>query len=323
MTQQSPVVMLHTDVLEPALNIVQAAHPDLRVHGCDTYAGLERALADTGAEVVYSVRFAGSQGFPRAALLGAEAVRWLSVGGSGTDHIAPWNPDRLTVTNAAGAASGMIAEYALGAMLSFSLSLRGFARAQQDRQWTKGKMRPISGQTLLIVGLGHTGRALAKRAKALDMTVIGLRAHPVPTENVDETHRIAALAALLPRADFVTVCVPLLPSTRGLIGADALAVMKPGAVLVDVSRGGVVDGQALVAALQAGRIAGAALDVFETEPLPPEHPFWTMQNVILTPHCSSVYDGWDDKAVTMFAENLGRYRRGAPLENIVDPEQGN
>lgn len=322
MTRKSPIVLLHTDRLERALNIVRAAHSDLQVHGCDSYAGLASALADTAAEVVYSVRFAGSQGFPRAALLGAETVRWLSVGGSGTDHIAPWTPDRLTVTNAAGAASDMMAEYVLGAMLSFSLSLRGFARAQHRREWISGRMRPISGRTLLIVGLGHTGRALAARAKAMGMTVIGLRAHPVPTEHVDETHGIAALAALLPRADFVAVCVPLLSSTRGLIGAEALAAMKPGAVLIDVSRGGVVDGEALVAALRTRQIAGAALDVFETEPLPSDHPYWTMQNVILTPHCSSVYDGWDDRAVGMFAENLGRYRRGDPLENIVDPERG-
>ena len=322
MTKTSPVLLLHTDGLDLALDVVRKAHPDLQVHGCDSYAGLAGALADTRAEVVYSVRFAGSQGFPRDALVNADRLRWLSIGGSGTDHIAPWDADRLTVTNAAGAAADMMAEYALGAMLSFSLSLRGFAQAQQDRRWTKGRMRPIAGQTLVIVGLGHTGRALAQRAKALGMQVLGLRSHPVPTENVDETRGIDALTDFLRRADFVTLCVPLLPSTRGLIGADALAAMKPGAVLIDVSRGGVVEGQAMVAALQAGRIAGAALDVFETEPLPPDHPYWGMQNVILTPHCSSVYDGWDRKALGMFVENLGRYRRGEPLNNIVNPERG-
>ena len=120
----------------------------------------------------------------------------------------------------------------------------------------------------------------------------------------------------------MTVCLPLLPSTRGLIGARALAAMKPGAVLVDVSRGGIVEEPALVAALQGGRIAGAALDVFQTEPLPPDHPYWGMENVILTPHCSSVFDGWDRKALDMFAENLGRYRRGEPLNNVVNPARG-
>lgn len=322
MTRTSPVVLLHTDALDTALEIVRRAHPDLQVHGCDSYAGLARALADTGAEVVYSVRFAGSQGFPREALVAAGSLRWLSIGGSGTDHVAPWDAGRLTVTNAAGAAADMMAEYVLGAMLSFTLSLPGFARAQRDRRWTGGKLRPIAGQTLLIVGLGHTGRALAKRARALGMTVLGLRANPVPTEDVDRTLGIAALMEVLPQADFVTLCLPLLPSTRGLIGPAALAAMKPGAVLVDVSRGGIVEEPALVAALEGGRIAGAALDVFQTEPLPPDHPYWGMENVILTPHCSSVFDGWDRKALEMFVENMGRYRRGEPLANIVDPERG-
>lgn len=322
MTLRSPGVMLHTDGAGAAAEILRAAHPDLDLHHCDSYAGLPAALEATGAEVVYSVRFAGSAGFPRDALVNAPAVRWVSVGGSGTDHLMPWDSGRLTVTNAAGVASDMMAEYVLGAILSFTLNLRGFARAQKERSWLPGRVRPVAGQVLLIIGLGHTGRALAARARALGMTVIGLRARPEATENVDEVHGVEALPRLLPRADFVAVCVPLLPSTRGLLGPAEIAAMKPGAVVVDVSRGGVVDGTALAAALEEGRIAGAALDVFETEPLPSDHPFWGMENVILTPHCSSVHDGWERKAVEMFAENLGRYRRGEPLRNIVNPERG-
>ncbi len=322
MTQRSPIVMLHTDAAEAAQEILCDAHPDLEVHCCGTYEDLPASLAKTGAEVVYSVRFAGTPGFPRSALVESPLVRWVSVGGSGTDHLMPWNPDRVTVTNAAGVAADMMAEYALGAMLAFSLDLRGFERAQEQRQWKQGRVRPIEGRTLLIVGLGHTGRALARRAKAMGMTTLGVRAQPVPTPDVDETHGIAALHHLLPRADFIMVCVPLLPSTRGLLDSDAFAVMKPDAVLIDVSRGGVVDEAALVAVLAKGRIAGAALDVFATEPLPADHALWGMENVILTPHCSSVYDGWEMKSAAMFAENLGRYRRGQPLENIVEPERG-
>ena len=322
MTRDAPIVMLHADAADEAREIVRRAHPDLAVHICDTYAALPEALARTGAEVVYSVRFAGSPGFPRQALVGSGTVRWVSVGGSGTDHLAPWDAKRVTVTNAAGVAADMMAEYALGTMLAFTLDLRGFARAQRDRRWSRGRVRPIAGRTLLIIGLGHTGRAVARRAKAMGMTVLGLRARPKPTENVDETLGIAALSEVLPRADFVLVCLPLLSSTRGLLGPAEFAAMKPGAVLIDVSRGGIVDGPALVAALTEGRIAGAALDVFETEPLPADHPFWGMENVIVTPHCSSVHDGWDRNAVAMFTENLGRYRRGEPLSNIVDPDRG-
>lgn len=322
MTARSPVVLLHTDAPDAAHAIVAAAHPDLTLHTCDTYADLPAKLAETGAEVVYSVRFAGTPGFPRTALLDSAYLRWISVGGSGTDHLAPWDPDRVTVTNAAGVAADMMAEYALGAMLAFSLDLRGFARAQAERRWTAGKVTPIEGRKLLILGLGQTGKAAARRAKAMGMTVLGVRARPQPTNDLDEVHGMEALPALWPRADFVLVSVPLLPSTRGLIGADAFAAMKPGAVLIDVSRGGVCDETALIAALQDGPLKGAALDVFATEPLPADHPLWAMENVILTPHCSSVYDGWAEMSVAMFAENLGRYRRGAALHNIVDPERG-
>jgi phosphoglycerate dehydrogenase-like enzyme len=131
-----------------------------------------------------------------------------------------------------------------------------------------------------------------------------------------------ALQTLWGRADFILSCTPLLPSTRGLVDAAGFAAMKPGAVLIDVSRGGVVDEAALIDALRAGRLGGAALDVFATEPLPPENPLWGFENVIVTPHCSSVYEGWERKSAALFAENLVRWRSGAPLANIVDPARG-
>jgi phosphoglycerate dehydrogenase-like enzyme len=322
MTHGQPIVLLHTDAPDAARKLVVAAHPDLTVACCDSYADLPAALQETGAEVVYSVRFAGTHGFPRQALVEGAAVNWVSVGGSGTDHLAPWNPARVTVTNAAGVASDMMAEYALGAMLSFSLDLRGFARLQAQRRWGAGRVSMIEGRTLLILGLGHTGCAVARRAKAMGMTVLGVRARARPTDHVDEVHGLEALPDLWVRADVVMVCVPLLPSTRGLVGAEAFRAMKPGAILIDVSRGGVVVEPALIGALRDGQLKGAALDVFETEPLPEEHPFWTMENVILTPHCSSVYDGWEEKSVSMFVENLRRYRRGEALCNVVNPERG-
>ena len=135
-------------------------------------------------------------------------------------------------------------------------------------------------------------------------------------------HGIEALPSLWGRANFILCCVPLLETTRGLGGADAFAAMKPSAVLIDVSRGGVVDESALLAALRTQRIKGAALDVFATEPLPASHPLWDMENVIITPHCSSVYEGWDTRSLEMFSRNLTRYRRGEALDNIVDPVSG-
>ncbi len=319
---ETPIVILHTDDPAPALEVARAAHPDLTFHSCDSYDGLPASIDETGAEVVYSIRFAGTPGFPRKSLLDSPTVRWVSIGGSGTDHLGTWDTSRVTVTNAAGVAADMMAEYTIGTLLHFSLDLPGFRRAQDAREWIAGKVRPVAGQTLLIVGLGQTGRAIAARAKALEMETLGVRARPQAMENLDEVHPTEALADLLPRADAVAVCVPLLDSTRGLLDAAAIATMKPGAVLVDVSRGGVVDQKALASALASGELRGAALDVFETEPLPSDSPFWAMENVIVTPHCSSVYDGWTLKSVAMFCDNLWRYRRGEPLSNVVDPARG-
>lgn len=318
----APVVILHTERPEPALAVVREAHPDLTVHGCDSYAALPGLIEKTGAEVVYSVRFDGTPRFPRTALLESATVKWISVGGSGTDHLAPWDATRVTVTNAAGVAADMLAEYALGTMLSFTLDLKGFAARQREMRWGAGKVEPIAGKTVLILGLGKTGQAFARRAKAMGMTTIGVRARPDATAHVDEVHGQEALSAQLSRADFVLCCVPLTGATRGLLGAAEFAAIKPGAVLVDVSRGGVVDEASLIAALSSGRLKGAALDVFAQEPLPPEHPLWGFDNVIVTPHCASVYDGWDLNSVRMFAANLTRWRQGAPLDNVVDPGRG-
>jgi len=317
-----PIVILHTDRPATALSVLHETHPDLTVHTCDSYAGLPHMIERSKAEVVYSVRFDGTPRFPRQALIENPTVKWVSVGGSGTDHLGRWDASRLTVTNAAGVAADMLAEYAIGTMLSFSLDLRGFAQHQQARRWTAGRVEPIAGKTVLIIGLGKTGEAVARRARAFGMTTLGIRARPRNMPELNEVHGPDALLTLLGRADFIVCCLPLSPMTRGLLDAPAFAAMKRSAVLVDISRGGIVDEAALLAALDGGRIKGAALDVFATEPLPADHRLWSYDNVIVTPHSAAVYDGWDVRAVQMFAKNLTRYRNGDPLENVVDPERG-
>ncbi len=174
-------MILHTDAASVAVETLNETHPDLRVETCNSYAGLADLIETIQAEVVYSVRFDGTPRFPKQALVDSETVKWISVGGSGTDHLQPWDPARLTVTNAAGVAADMIAEYVLGVILTFSLDLRGFARLQQAREWKAGKVQPVNRQTLLILGLGKTGLAIAARAKAFGMTTLGVRARPKPT----------------------------------------------------------------------------------------------------------------------------------------------
>ena len=139
---------------------------------------------------------------------------------------------------------------------------------------------------------------------------------------VDEVHAASDLPELLPRADFIAVSTPLIPVTRGLISTDEIARMKPGVILADVSRGGVVDQSDLYNALKARHVAGAALDVFETEPLPQDSPIWELDNVIISPHCSSVYAEWEEASFRHFLDNLDRWIRGDRLMNIVDPARG-
>ena len=319
----SPTVIVHGDDPDAALAVVKETHADLVVHACRRHEALPDLIAQARPEVIYSVRFKGAVPFPRAAMVESDFVKWVSVGGSGTDHLRPWDLSRVTVTNAAGVAADMMAEYVLGTMLSFSLDLAGFAARQRARQWDNaGQVTPIAGKTVLILGLGKTGMAVARRLKAMGMKVLGVRANPKPMADVDEVHGMAALPSLWPRADVIVCCVPLLDSTRGLVGPGAFAAMKPGTILIDISRGGIVDEPALIAALDAGRLTGVARDVFATEPLPEDHPLWAYGNVIVTPHCSSVYQGWDVNSARMFAENLARYRKGEPLANVVDPMRG-
>jgi phosphoglycerate dehydrogenase-like enzyme len=185
-----------------------------------------------------------------------------------------------------------------------------------------GEVEPIDGKTVLILGLGNTGQAVAARSKLMGLETLGVRANPKDTPHVDEVHSLNALDDLWDRADFLVVCVPLLESTRDLVSKTAFERLKPSTVVIDISRGGVVDEAALISALDTGAIRGAGLDVFSTEPLAKGHRLWDYENVIVTPHCSAVYPGWDLKSVEMFSDNLTRYREGQTLLNIVDPVRG-
>jgi phosphoglycerate dehydrogenase-like enzyme len=315
-------IVVHFDQPDLVLELLRSRHPEAALEVCRDYPGLPQVLSAFGPEILFTIRFAGTPGFPREAILSADSLKWVSVGGSGTDHLAPWDSQRLTVTNAAGVASDMMAQYAMGAIFHFSLGFHRFIVDQRARRWSAGAVAPVDGRTVLILGLGKTGRDVARRAKAMGLAVIGVRANPRPTPQVDQVFGPDELDSLWPRADYIVVCVPLTDSTRGLVGRRAFRAMKPEAVLIDVSRGGVVAEAALLQALVDGRIMGAALDVFETEPLPSHHPFWGLENVLITPHCSSVYESWERRSMEMFCDNLDRWLKGQPLENVVDPARG-
>jgi len=231
----------------------------------------------------------------------------------------------IRLASAQGANARAVSDHAMALILALFRRIPE-ARDNQAKRFWRGMIGDLArredelaGKTLLVIGLGRIGGRLARLAKAFEMTVLGIRANPASgAEGAHEVHGLAALPALLPRADIVALTCPLTPETTGLIGVEALGRMKPGAILVNVARGRVVDTPALVAALEAGRLAGAALDVTEPEPLPAESPLWAMPNVLITPHTGGETRAYEDSVIDLLVENLERLRRGeATLLNQV------
>jgi phosphoglycerate dehydrogenase-like enzyme len=314
-------ILLHYDRPELFRDLIAERFPDVDLRCCTSYDDLAGTLADFAPHVLFCIKFE-NRSYPRDAISACDSIEWVSNGGAGVDHLIPWDPSRLTVTNASGVASRMMAEYVVCAMLALGIGLPGFMRRQMERRWQFQRITSIAAKTVAIVGLGRTGRAVARLASALDMRVVGTRAHPAPTPHVERVYAAARLHEALGEGDFVVVTAPLLESTHHLIDAAAIETMKPGACLVDVSRGGVVDQSALADALHSAKLGGAVLDVFESEPLAADSALWSFDNVIITPHCSSVYEGWERRAAQMFCDNLQRWRAGEALSNVVDPARG-
>lgn len=316
-----PRVLIHSHEPALAVEVLKLAHPDISPAVCTQDQQLAECVDQFKPDVVFSVRNTGGR-FPRAALVESPFVKWISNAGSGVNHLMPWDTAEVTVTNSAGVAADMMAEYALGIMLHFALDIPGMMQDKKNRIWRDRVVCPVQHKTLVILGLGKTGRTLAKKAKALEMNVLGVRANPKATEHVDQVYSSHQLHHALGLADYLVVCLPLLKNTEGLLGENEFTRLKPGCILVDVSRGGVVQEHALVNALKKGQLAGAGLDVFETEPLPADNPLWSLENVFISPHCSSVYAGWEKISAEMFASNLDRWRNNQTLLNIVDPDKG-
>ncbi|MEM8581509.1 MAG: D-2-hydroxyacid dehydrogenase [Pseudomonadota bacterium] len=318
----TPRILIHADNAPDLASLFSERFPDTQMQTCQSNAELREALPKFAPDVVYSVRFDNDQ-FPTEALMATGGPSWISVGGSGCDHLGKWDTQRVSVTNSAGVGAAMMAEFVFGCVMHFTLDINGLMQDKSARVWRGDRMVvPLRGKTILIVGMGQTGHAVARRARAFGMHVIATRSRPAPSDDIDEVFAADDLPSLWPRADVICICVPLLPSTRGLVDAEAFAAMKPTAILVDVSRGGVIVPQDAISAMKEGRIAGAAFDVFHEEPLSKDSPYWDLPDTILSPHASAVYEGWDIASFEMFMENFDSWQRGEALKRIVDPMRG-
>ena len=255
----------------------------------------------------------------------ADNLRWLQTPVAGLEHymFPALAESGIVVCNMAKIYGDMIADHAFCFILMFARGIHLYMRRQIKGVWQKGTpVHHLGDCTLGVVGLGGIGAELARRGKAHDMRVISVdaRAGDTPGRDLelDALWPQERLHDLLADSDFVVSCVPQTPETVGLIGAEELARMKPTAYLINISRGVVVKLDALVDALEAGGVAGAALDVYEQEPLPAEHPLWQMENVILTPHVAADNPHVPQRRIDTLCGNLRRYLNGEPLRNVVD-----
>lgn len=257
----------------------------------------------------------------------APHVRWVHSLSAGLDRMLfpALVESPVLLTNARGAFSDALGEFAIGAVLFFARDFRRLVRSQAAEVWDPFDAVEIRGQSLGIFGYGDVGRAVASRAHALGMKVLALRRRPELSRedpcvaqmfSPDQKHQMLA------QSDYVVVTMPLTPESRGLIGEREFEVMKPGAVLINIGRGPVVEEAALIRALEQKRIRGAALDVFDVEPLPPGHPFYRLDNVLLSPHSADNTTGWKERSMQVFLENFERFQRGEPLANVVNKKLG-
>jgi phosphoglycerate dehydrogenase-like enzyme len=257
----------------------------------------------------------------------APRVKWIHSRPAGLDAVL--FPELIAspvpVTNGRGVFSPSLGEFALGAILFFAKDLRRMIRNQEAGRWEQFDVAEISRQTVGIVGYGDIGRAVASRARAMGMRVLAVKRH-VPADAKDE---FAAemfpperRAEMIAACDYVVAAAPLTPETRGMIGEPEFAAMKSSAVVLNVGRGPVIDEAAMVRALTERRIRGAALDVFDQEPLPDGHPFYKLDNVLLSPHCADHTSDWTEQAMRFFLAQFERFRKGEPLLNVVNKRLG-
>jgi phosphoglycerate dehydrogenase-like enzyme len=255
-------------------------------------------------------------------------LRWVHSRAAGLDKslFPELIESSVVLTNGSGVFSSSLGEFALASILYFAKDFRRMIRNQMAGVWEAFDVLPVAGYTVGIVGYGDIGRAVATRVRAMGMKVLAVKRHVSPEGQgdalIDEVFGPSRRIEMLARCDYVVVTAPLTAETNGMIGEPEFAAMKPTAVVINVGRGPVINERALVKALAEGRIKGAALDVFDEEPLPEGHPFYRMENVLLSPHCADHTPEWMNDAMRFFIVQYERFRMGEPLLNVVDKKLG-
>ncbi len=296
--------------------------PEIEVVHLPDYKGLDKEIANADVFIGWSLR-------PEQ-LRTATKLRWVHSPAAAVHQLM--TPELVAsdipVTNAAEVHGPVVAEHAIAVVLALAKRLPAAVRYQEQHVWSQQQLwserphpREVAGSTLLLVGLGNIGGNVASRARALGMRVIAVREHNDEMEGV-EVHASGELDGMLAQADFVVLAAPLTERTRHIINAERLRRMKPECYLINVARAPLIDDSALLEALRSRRIAGAALDVFAAEPLPPDSPYWDMDNVLITPHSAALTEKLWERHYALIADNLRRLLAGEPLRALVDKRSG-
>jgi phosphoglycerate dehydrogenase-like enzyme len=308
--------------LERCIKELSPVYPDVEFGFCQSQAEIKDAIAD--AEVYMGW-------LNRDIFLAAKELKWIQSPSSGINYyiaIPELVAGDVLLTSARGTHGACLAEHTFAMILAFTRHIRDYVQHQKTHTWSarelRGKMLELTGMTIGIVGFGAVGRAIAKHAAAFDMKIMAVDMFPQnPPEYVASLSGLDGLDALLGQSDYVVVTVPYTEQSDKMIGAAEIAKMKPSAMLVGISRGGIIDESALVLALRERRLAAAALDVFDTEPLPAESELWDVENLLITPHVAGGSQYECDYILDIFRENLGHFVRGElPLRNQIDKQRG-
>lgn len=316
----SPKILILNPVSDRQKAFITAVAPDASITTCDISAAPEK-IHD--AEILAAWGFNNIQPF----FSQAKNLRWIHALTAGVERLLfpETQNSPIILSNSKGIHGIPMAEHVLGLILTFSRRLDLFQRQQSQKIWQRPpieELQEINGKTLAIVGLGAIGHEIAKKGKAMDMRVIAARREITKEPFVDRLYRPEQLPEMLAEADYIVVTVPLTETTAGMFGPEQFASMKPTAFFINVSRGGVVQEDALISVLQSRRIAGAGLDVVAEEPLPQTSPLWELPNVIITPHMAAISPLYLDRALQLFAKNLALYIAGQPMFNLVDKTKG-
>ena len=315
MTAYPKILIYHSDATTYA-GLLQERFPGVEPVATSDESEFRRHLPDS--EILLGVTF------PVDVLANATRLKWFHCTSAGIDFLMSeiGKLGEIIVTNSRGIHGDNIADYVLGTVLMLHWDFPRILRDQASQLWRSKYVAPISELTLGIIGLGSIGRVVAMRAASAGFRVLGLKRRPCAVEWVEEVFAPAQLDRLLSECDVVVFAVPETSETSQMIGVRQLSSMRPTAFIVNVARGRIIDEKALVTALQEGQISGAALDVFEIEPLPKDSPLWSMRNVIVTPHIAGSPTRYVARAFEVFAANLSRWQSGAKLRHIVDLDRG-